>query len=350
MSINLDTTETNTDRETVHHARLTSAEVANLWSQYLNDSLAVCFIKHSLTRAQDPDVRSVLEFAQKLSLGHLEQVKQFFGQEGYDLPVGFTDEDIVNPNAPALFSDDFLLYYFYVMSLLGMTSYAGALSTSTRKDQREYFSQCNEETMQLFNKIVDLMVQKGLYVRPAVLHAPQAADTVEKQHYLAGWLGKERPLNAIEISSIFFNMVKIEVKIVLEMAFGQVAQSEAVRKYMQRGVKMCQSQFTELSRRLSEDDLPLPRKWESEITDSVIAPFSDKMMLFHIVMMISASAAFYGAGLSVSQRKDLAVQYMKLTTEVGLFAEDGVNLLIKNGWMEQPPGAIDRQKLMNPLR
>jgi hypothetical protein len=31
--------------------------------------------------------------------------------------------------------------------------------------------------------------------------------------------------------------------------------------------------------------------------------------------------------------------------EVGAFSEDGANLLIQNGWLEEPPQAVDRRKL-----
>ncbi|WP_309121467.1 DUF3231 family protein [Paenibacillus sp.] len=345
MTIHLET-KLRTEPPIENSARLTSAEVANLWTQYTNDTLAICFITHSLANAKDQEVRAILEFALELSRTHVGKVKEFLSREGYAVPKGFTEEDIINASAPALFSDDFLLNYFYVMGLLGLTSYAGALSTSARRDQREYFTLCQAETAELFNRIVDALVGKGLYVRPAILHAAQPVDFVEKQSYLNGWFGKERPLNAIEVSSVFYNMVKIELKTVLEMAFSQVVQSDEVRNYMQRGVKLCQEQFMALEKRLAEDDLPPPRKWESEVTSSTTPPFSDKLMLFHVVTLISASAAFYGAGLSVSQRRDIAVQYAKLIAEMGLLAEDGVNLLIRMGWMEQPPGAIDRDALL----
>jgi len=346
MSIQM---ETNPNREPpiAHGAKLTSAEVANLWTQYINDSLAICFVTHALSKAQDPEVRAVLTFALELAHRHIEKIKGFFAPEGIPVPVGFSVEtDVVNPNAPALFSDDFLLNYFHVMSLLGLTSYAGALSSSTREDQREHFAQCNAETTKLFDMVVDAMIRKGLYVRPPTLNATQPVDFVEKQRYLAGWFGKERPLNAVEIGSIFFNMIKIDVKVVLEMGFGQVAQSPDIRKYMERGAKLCQEQFKALGERLAEDELPVPRKWESEVTDATAPAYSDKLMLFHVVTLISASAAFYGAGLSVTQRRDVAVQYSRLIAEMGIFAEDGVNLLIEYGWLEQPPGAIDREKLL----
>jgi len=31
--------------------------------------------------------------------------------------------------------------------------------------------------------------------------------------------------------------------------------------------------------------------------------------------------------------------------EIGAYAEDGANIMIDNGWLEQPPGAADRDLL-----
>jgi hypothetical protein len=52
------------------------------------------------------------------------------------------------------------------------------------------------------------------------------------------WLGKRRPLNAIEISNISFNMQKTVVKLVLEIAFSQVTHSKDLREYFQRGTAL----------------------------------------------------------------------------------------------------------------
>lgn len=66
-------------------------------------------------------------------------------------------------------------------------------------------------------------------------------------------------------------------------------------------------------------------------------------MLYHVVSLVSTAAGFYGAALSVVQRRDLAAEYTRLIGEIGLYAEDGINLMIKNGWLEQPPMAEDRK-------
>ncbi|MCR2807632.1 DUF3231 family protein [Paenibacillus soyae] len=329
-----------------HQVRLTSAEVSNLWTQYMSDSASACFTRHFLEHAKDQEVRAILEFALALSRTHMAKSRQFLAQEGYPSPVGFSeDADIINLNAPALFSDMFLLEYFYVMTIIGLTGYAGAISTSIRSDQRSYFAACNMEAMTLFNRIVDLMLEKGVATRPPNLNVPDQVEMASGSGYMKGWFGNRRALNAVEISSLFYNMEKLEVKVVVEMAFGQVAQSKDVRKILLEGAKICREQFKLIGLILAEDNLPSPRSWESELSSSTISPFSDKLMLYHVVMLVSASASYYGAGLSVSQRKDLAALYAKLITEIGFYAEDGSRLLMKNGWFEQAPGADDRKAL-----
>jgi hypothetical protein len=327
-----------------HNPRLTSAEIANLWSQYMNDSMAACVVRYYLEKVEDKDIHQILEFALQLSQSHLKSIREFLDQEKYPTPVGFTEEDI-NLNAPPLFSDLFMLYYMDIMSLHGLTGYAGAVGTSIRADQRSYFIQCNTETMKLYDMVMDVMVQKGIINRPPNINAPNEVDFVTKQSFLTGWFGDRRPLNAIEVSGIYFNMQKTIAKIVLEIGFSQVAQSKEVRDYIKRGEKICDRQYETLSAILFESNLPAPRKWDSEVSKSTIAPFSDKLMLFHIVTLVATASGYYGAAFSLSQRRDLGLKYEMLIAEITKYAEDGANLLIKTGWMEQPPTFDDRDKL-----
>jgi hypothetical protein len=332
---------------TSHNVRLTGPELANLWSQYMNDSLAICVIRYGIEKAQDKDVRAILEFALGLSQSHIEKIKPFLTKENYPIPQGFTKEEDVNLNALPLFSDTFMLVYMYVMTLHGLTGYAVAVGTSVRADQISYFIQCNSEAMELYGRLVNVMLHKGIFSRPPFINAPHDIDFVKKQSYLKGWFGNRRPLNGIEMSSIHFNMQKTVVKIVLEIGFSQVAQSKDVREYFQRGEKLCSKHFEVFGSILSEDNLPSPKKWDSEVSNSTVSPFSEKLMLNHIVILVSAAVGFYSAGLAVSQRRDLTALYTRLISEIGQYAEDGVNLLIKHGWMEQPPTADDRASLAN---
>ncbi|MDM5326926.1 DUF3231 family protein [Neobacillus sp. CF12] len=328
-----------------HNVKLTSAEIANLWTQYINDSLSICILTHSIAKAEDQDIKEVLEFALSLAESHIFKITEFFNEENFPIPKGFTLEEDLNLNAPQLFTDAFMMVYMHVMTLLGLTGYAGAVATSCREDQIDYFIKCNDETMELHKRIARVMLNKGFYSKPARINTPTEVDFVDNQQYLTGWFGKKRPLNVIEISGISFNMMKDAVKVVLEISFGQVCQTKEIQKYFHKGKEICEKHFGILSGILTKDELSSPNSWVSEVTNSTISPFSDKLMLNHIVILVSSAVGYYGAGLSVSQRRDLAVEYASLMTEVGLYAEDGAQLLIKYGWLEQPPLASDRNKL-----
>ncbi|MEW9674394.1 DUF3231 family protein [Ammoniphilus sp. 3BR4] len=330
--------------ETQHNPKLVSTELANLWTQYMGDSMSVCMLKYMLKKVEDDDIRSILEFSLSLSKRHLERIKEFFHEEKYPIPYGFTDED-VNLEAPRLFSDNLFLKYIHIMAAHGLTGYAVAFTTSVRSDVRKYYADCNVESMELFNQSLDLLLSKGLYTRPPYLHPPEMAQYVKKQGFLTGWFGNRRPLNGIEISNIIFNMNKMVLGKAMVLGFSQVAQSQDVREYFMRGSQLSSKHIEIFSSLLHEDNLPSPPPWDDEVTNSTVAPFSDKLMTFHTGFYTQTAVAFYGAAIAVCMRRDLATQYVRMTSEMEQYGEDGANILINNGWMEQPPTADDRVSL-----
>lgn len=327
-----------------HSSRITSAELASLWSQYINDSLSRCMLRYFVHNAKDKDITTVLKYALKLSESHLVRIESFLISENYPIPKGFTDED-VKIDAPPLFSDTFLLVYIHVMSIHGLTRYAGALSSTIREDQRKYFKKVLSETMELHDMATNTLVNKGIISKPPTFNKQQAVEFIKKQKFLTGWLGKRRPITAIEVSGTFLNMQKTIAKSVLELGFSQVAHSKEVRKYMERARHVCQKHFEILSTMLKEDNLHIPRTYEAEVTDSIVAPFSDKLMMYHIATLLSSAIGYYGEAMSMCQRLDLSANYAKMIAEIGVLAEDGMNILIENEWMEQPPMATDHADL-----
>jgi hypothetical protein len=94
-----------------------------------------------------------------------------------------------------------------------------------------------------------------------------------------------------------------------------------------------------------EDKLNSPISWQSMITNSTSMTFSDKYMMYQIQLSTQLSLSYYGSTLSVNSRRDIGADYLRLILELLQFAEDGANLMIKNGWLEQPPAASDRESL-----
>jgi hypothetical protein len=330
--------------ETEHNIRLTSPEMASLWTAYLNDTMAICVIEYMLEKVEDTEIKPVFEFALSLAGQHIQAITGILNEEKFPLPFGFTDND-VNLSAPRLFSDTFWLIYLNEMAIHGLTGYNVALTTATRSDIREYYTKCMSSSMELYHRTTDVLLSKGIFSRPPYISTPPNADYVKKQSFISGWFGDRRPLNAIEISNIFFNLKKDIVSRALQMGFSQVAKAQEVREYMVRGVNITFKHIEIFSSILHENDLPSPIRWDSEVTNSNISPFSDKLMMYHAMVLIATAVGFYGAGMAVCMRTDIALQYQRIITETQKYAEDGINIMIDKSWMEQPPQADDRKAL-----
>jgi hypothetical protein len=103
--------------------KLTAAELATLWSQYINDSLSICVLRYFLSHVKDKEIRKVLEYALNLSESHIKKINGFLSKENHPIPIGFTEDD-VNLDAPLLFTDTYMGVYIYIMSIHGGTRYA----------------------------------------------------------------------------------------------------------------------------------------------------------------------------------------------------------------------------------
>ncbi|MEH7106742.1 DUF3231 family protein [Bacillus sp. JJ1764] len=325
--------------------RLTAPEIASLWTQYIFDTMSICFFRYALEHIDDHEVKSIYNTSLEISKKHVQEITIFMQKENYPIPHGFTEKEDVNIHAPRLFQDPFYLNYIYIMTLQGMTGYSLSVSTSVRADLRKYFITCMTETMELFDQSIDLMLSKGVLTRPPVISPPDSIDFVKHQSFLTGWLGDRRPLNAIEIGDITFNLLKMHLHAALKVGFIQVAQSQEVRQHFRRGLEIANKHIKIFDSVLNEDKLNSPISWQSMITNSTSMTFSDKYLMYQIQLSTQLTLSFYGSALSVNSRKDVGGHYVRLIFELLQFAEDGANLMIKNGWLEQPPTASDRESL-----
>jgi hypothetical protein len=331
--------------ETTHQAKLTAAETAVLWGSYISDSLGTCVLRYFLKTAEDPDIRSVLEYGLELSKEHIQGVTQYFKEENHPIPMGLVEQD-VNLNAPRLFSDTFMLYYVFNMGAMALNSYSVALPNSARKDIRDFYTACLHSSAELFNRAADVMQEKGVFIRPPYIPYINQVEFVHEQHFLAGWIGEQRSLTTIEISFLFFNLQRNTLGSALLTGFSQVAGSKDVRQYMVRGAGIAKHHSAVFSKFLSDADLLTPMTWDTSPTRSTESPFSDKLMMFHTAALNGAGVGHYGASMGAGPRRDVAAAYGRLIAEVGEYATDGANLMIANGWLEKPPSAPDRKALV----
>ena len=322
----------------------TSGEIGNLWNIYMANSMAVCMFKHFLLNIEDEEIKDCVITADDLSKKIISDLEKKFNNEEIAVPQGFTNAD-VNEGAPRLFSDSFYLNYLDMMVKYGALYYSVALPALSKMELRNYITDINISSLQLSNKVTEVMLKKGLHLRSPFIPAPKNVDFVEKQSYFNGFFGDKRPLTALEITHLFSNIQVNAIKTILTMGFSQVAKDKEVRNYFLRGKKINIKQHNILSQILEKEDLPVSVPSQFKITDSTEAPYSDKLMLFHISNLSSAKVRNFGDSMAVSPRHDLGSTYIRFFMETANFAEDGGNLQIENDWMEKPPGNVDRDQL-----
>ncbi|WP_085520903.1 DUF3231 family protein [Tuberibacillus sp. Marseille-P3662] len=328
-----------------HQPNLTASEISNLWTSFQNDSMAICGIKYFLANIEDPDIRSVLEYALDISQQHVQRVTEMFQSETYPVPVGFTDHD-VNVDAPRLFSDIFYLKYILNMGKFGLSSYSLALSLSSRDDIIDYYSDCLAQTNKLHNWAKKLAKQKGIYVRAPQLPIPDQVDFVKDTSFLSGGLfGDPRPLLGVEIGDLVYNANRNALGQALITGFSQVAKNKDVRQYFEKGRDISGKHVEIFNSLLHKNYLSGVTPLTPEVTDSTVAPFSDKLMMYHISALVASGIGQYGISISTSPRRDLGVDYARLIAEIAKYADDGAKIMIHHAWMEQPPEAADRQDL-----
>ncbi len=325
--------------------RLTAAEMSGLWTQYINDTLTTCMNRYFLEKVEDEEVRPVIKFTLDTAQQNLKIMEGIFNQDQFPIPIGFKEED-VNIHAPKLFSDTFMLVYLRHFSILAMAASCAMLGVVTRQDVVELHKRVLQKAVELQELTSNLMLKQGTYIRPPYISIPDKVDFVEKQQFLTGFFGKKRALTSVEITHLFLNIQTNYIGKSLITGLAQIAENQEVKQLLSRGKQMAQKHVEIFTKYLIEEDLPAPMGWDSAISDSTTKVFSDKLIMFHVSGMIAAGIGNYGAAMAASPRRDVGARYASLIPEIALYAEDCANLMIKYGWLEEPPQSDDRDGLI----
>lgn len=320
---------------------LTSAEMGKLWASYLGNTMGKCVLSYYLNHVDDTAIKKVLAHAFSLTESFMKEIETFFKQANFPMPIGMTEDD-VNAEAPRLYEDEFYLHYLLYLGKAGSSIYSATISIVTRDDVRNFFIHCLSETAKLIKDVSLILKSMGKLMNDPTMPVPKKVDFVKDQSFLKGYLGNVRPLHGLEVGHLYDNIHNDIASKALIVGFHQVAQNKKVKQYLERGKKINHKHIILLSNKLTEDGLPAPSLIDHLVTQSTEPPFSDKLMVFHKIDMFSMKIREYANGASLNGRRDIGALYAKCLLDVSLYVEDGANIMIDHGWMEQPPLVIDR--------
>ncbi|MGC5326022.1 DUF3231 family protein [Brevibacillus sp. SYSU BS000544] len=329
--------------------KLTSAEQGKLWATFVGNTMSLCVLGYMLKNVEDQEIKVVLNNAFHLSKHFALTVKEIFDKENYPIPKGFTMDD-VNLSAPRLFEDEFYLHYLKYLAKAGISIYGIAIPLVSRPDVRSFFTQSIDLTIKLVNQVNETLIKKGLLTKPAFIPYPTEVDFIEKHSYLNGFLGEIRPLQALEITHLYDNIDNNATSKAVLIGFSQVAHLNQSKAFFRRGIEIATKHYDIFSNLLLEEGLTSPPIFDPLVTTSTTAPFSDRLMLFHKLDMYAVRIRAYGNAMSMSPRHDVVEKYARFIVEVGNYVEDGANIMIDHGWLEQPPQAANRNALVSNLK
>ncbi|MCT2537140.1 DUF3231 family protein [Aquibacillus koreensis] len=331
-------------KEHQQNQKLNASELGELYSNYMGDSLFSCVFEHHLQVVEDEEVKEYIEFALKTSKKNLIMLKEIYTKENIPAPIGFGEQD-VRKDAPRLFSDIFILYYIAEMSKVAIVTYGSAISSAHRQDLIDYFKLCLHDSLITFEKGSHLLAMKGKDTPAPTIPYPKKVDFVEKKSFISLIAGKNRPLTALEIKHLHVNLNTNILGKALMLGFSQLASSSRLRKFFQQGAQIADKQIKSLGSFLTNENLPVPPTMEAHVSDSTTPPFSDKLMLYHTTLANQIGISNYGQAIAKIMRHDIHAQFATLIADIGKYANEGLNLTIENGWLEEPPTAADRKQL-----
>jgi hypothetical protein len=325
-----------------HKVDLTTPEMTALWTTYIQNTATICFCQHFLIHMKDAEINPLVEETLNLSNTYIKEITDIFTKEQFPIPKGFSEKD-VDLSVPPLYSNLFALSFVYRIGQINVNYYGSVLTKVARNDVVQLFENILLTTIQLYKKSLSLMLSKGVYDRPPKMPYPHKVEYMEKeQSLLEVWLGDKRPLNALELGEIFYTIERNYIGLILLIGLIQVTKDKEIKEYLIKGKRLAEKQVEILNKVLKADgqfgNIPV----SMEVTDSTVSPFSERLILFLISTTTSTGIYLLGYALSVSMRKDLVAHYVKLIGEIMIYDGEGLDLLIKRGWMEQPPQSIKR--------
>lgn len=332
---------------TISETAMTSSELGTLWMTYEIKSLMDKMVGDMAKKTQDSKAKKILEYHVKDNKKLLDEIKGIYNKEKAVVPIAFGEYDIFN-DAPALFDDIFNIMFLRVMMKINLGFNAVHLGMSYRNDIRKFYEDTIKNSQDTYGLCTDYLSKQGVLSKPPYVTMPKEVEFIEETKYMSGVqiFRNKRTLNSLEVSYIF-QVLEVNVfGMQLMTGFAQVAKESEIKNYFVTGKELAKKIVGDFSKVLLDSDIQPPTTWAGKATDSIIPPFSDKLMMYCTNIMSSYAIANNALGMSFSMRSDLPTKLAFGAKDTLDFARNGGKLMIKHKWLEEPPQMEDRNQLI----
>lgn len=324
--------------------RLTASELANLWVSYLDNDLKAKVVEYLARVAEDKEIKQLLEDALEHARNHLRVITRIYEKMRCPLPQALSGAD-VDLHSPRLFTDEFALIILENIAESRIEGYGTALGMATSPDILDFFYQAQKEPAAILTKTIRLALARDYFLIPPQIPAPEKGFRTKSQNFITGLLSRPRPLTAIEISHVFVGLKKNSYRRIYLDGFSRTAEHKDVRRYLERGRDIAAKHLDIFSRILAQNNLPAAPYPDAVLAGPQARPFSDRLMMQYVSVSNVINANDYGKALTVvGTSPKLGIDFARLQMEILTYARDGMNIVIRRGWFEEPPQAASAAK------
>ncbi|MFZ3589841.1 DUF3231 family protein [Bacillus sp. DJP31] len=329
---------------------ITSSELGVLWLTYQEKTMILRMLEYFIEKADDEKAKKIMTDLYSEIDTYVGKIKTIFEMEGAVIPVGFTPQD-VNKDVPKLYDHGFDIMFVRLLKEISMGLHTINITMCYREDIIMLFKDLTAITQAAYNACTQYLIEKGMLARSPYVTMPETVEFVKDKNYLSGMnpltkLGKKRTVNTVEVAYVYHGIEANVTGLQMITGFAQCADSSEVKKFFLKGAELSKSVIKEMGETFLEDGIQVPGSSGGNATRSTVAPFSDKLMMYCTSMFCSFSMGSNAIGTAFSLRNDLAAKMMLFSKDIFEYAHEGAKIMIKNGWMEEPPQMEERKDII----
>ncbi|MFC4322003.1 DUF3231 family protein [Litchfieldia salsa] len=328
---------------------ITSSELGVLWLTYQEKTMILRILEHFIEKADDEKAKDIMTNLYGEINNYVGRIKDTLQNEGAVIPVGFTDQD-VNKDVPKLYDNGFDIMFVRLLKEISMALHSLNITMCYREDLVILFKELTAITQQYYNLCTQYLLEKGLLIKSPHVTMPKSIEFVKDNSYMGGLainpFSEKRALNTVEVAQIHHAIESNVFGLEMITGFAQCANEKEVKVYFNEGVELAKGIVKELSEVFIQGGIPVPQTPGGNATRSTIAPFSDKLMMYCVSLFCSFSMGSGSIGTAFSLRNDIPAKMAIFMKDIFEYAHKGGKIMIKNGWMEEPPQMEERKQII----
>ncbi|MDF2036297.1 DUF3231 family protein [Cytobacillus oceanisediminis] len=308
-------------------------ELGFLWYLHASSNMVNVFLGNLIETAEDTDLKDVLTEIKALSSFQEQEALQFLSDNGLNVTPFFSENDLHSPSEK-IFSDQLMIEIIKHITSNGLGILSFQYTDLTVPKVKNFFKEILNKLIQIDISILNLLEHKGLLQNRSFSYT-NAEDRESKLFKVAST--QQRPLNAVELASMFGSFQCNNVGLALCTAFSDAAKDEDTKSFLQDGIKLSYHQVDVLSQIYRENGVPTTTGLEAHVHKVNKSPFSDKLMANLIMFLNPIGIGNLQTAVVSSYKKSHVKTLKELIDQVEGYSEKGFKLLVRKDWLNEPP-------------